>query len=577
MQSMERHQPRLSYSDTTPPTPPTPSDETNRYESFLHKPISFRLFETTQWPRTPLGESAMRGAGWLVKSALKGVEYLQGIGLELGLAPRAHTDEESVQHWLETHGWPSRRLQIGLIEPSGWGRDLLETQGVVRPDWIAINNEDLRSNEIPEALDGALTCFPDGQIVFTTCEHEGHDAAWFDWANERPLSYPSVFPVRIDCSQVSIQANKQGSTPDARLTRLLIEAAALLSRHPSRINLEDSLTGRSPIGASAGSIAENNSSDALVPVMRRFVDILGVWEADQLATPVARMTGRIMGAWSAAAASDRVNESLRRVVSDVSSSIVKDEPETWLRAGAVRLADGDDVMGIDALERAANLLKGKHLQSPPDQVVYILSELQTSGSNPYSIGRVAAGLVLIGATTSTDKFAFFRDDIIDEIRMSGVLVDLEQHQLLLLKTLAMLERVLGVTPKAQALVDALHEEEARRNEAPEPLSFMERAKAMGAKLEPTPKPPKKEVKTQTKQRTTSKKPVTKLAQPVKTTRIQKPAAKKPAAKTKAKKPAKPRAVQPTQPQQSVLSVIGQTRTEDKVASKPAQRAARKAA
>lgn len=566
---MERQQPRLSLSDSAESRP----------ESFLTKPVSFRLFESTQWPRTPLGESAMRGAGWLVKSALKSVEYLQGIGLELGIAPRAHTDEESVQHWLETHGWPSRTLQLGLIEPAGWGRDLLETQGVVRPDWIAINNEDIQTKQIPEALDGVLTCFPDGQVVFTTCEHEGREAAWYDWANERPLSFPSVFPVRIDCSQISIQAHKHGEMPDCRLTRLLIEAAALLSRHPSRLNLEDSLTGRSPAGASAGSIAENNSSDALVPVMRRMVELLGLWEADQLAAPVARMAGRVMGAWSAAAASDRVNESLRRVVSDVSSSIVQDEPETWLRAGAVRLADGDDVMGLDALERAAKLLKGKLLQSPPDQVVYILSELQTSNSNPYSIGRVAAGLVLIGSTTSPEKFVFFRDDIIDEIRLSGVLVDLEQHQLVLLKTLAMLERVLGTTGKAQAMVDAHHEEEARRNAAPEPLSFVERAKAMGAKLEPAATQTKKRTANQPTQRT-AKKTASKTKPSAKFSRTTKATAKKtPVKAAKSKSLAKPqRATQSTQPfaQPSVLSTIAEARSANK-AAKPAARAARKAA
>ncbi len=576
---MERHKLRFSVSDTAP------SDITAHGTASQHKPVSFKLFESAQWPRTPLGDSAMRSAGWLVKSALKGVEYLQGVGLELGIAPRAHTDEESVQHWLETHGWPSRRLQIGLIEPAGWGRDLLETQGVVRPDWIAINHDDLQSNQIPDALDGVLTCFPDGRVVFTTCEHEGRDAAWFDWTNERPLSFPSVFPVRVDCSQVTIEPHKPGEMPDTRLTRLLLEAAALLSRHPARLNLDDSLAGRAQTGAGAGPLAENNSSDALVPVMRRMVELLGLWEADELSTPVARMAGRIMGAWAAAAASDRVNESLRRVVSDVSSSIVQDEAETFLRAGAVRLADGDDGMGLDALERAASLLKGKHLQSPPDQVLYILSELQTSNSNPYAIGRVAAGLVLIGATTSADKFVFFRDDILDEIRLSGVLVDMEQHQLVLLRTLAMLERVLGVKPKAQAMVDAHEEADARRNAAPEPLSFVERAKAMGAKLEYTAAQPvdaRKQRPRTGSSASTRKVSASKSKQSAKGTHRGSKVAAKSTTKqastkaAKAKRPAKPqRTSQPPANQQAVLSVIG--RGEDKAAAKPAQRSARKAA
>lgn len=591
---MERPQIRPSLSDSAPCTIAqglnAPGTNRHQFDEPHHKPTSFRLFKSQHWPRTPLGESAMRGAGWLVKSALRGIEYIQGIGLELGLAPRAHTDEQSVQHWLDAHGWPSRRLQIGLIEPAGWGRDLLETQGVVRPDWIAINQADIDSREVPDALDGVLTCFPDGQVVFTTCEHDGREAAWFDWNNERPLSYPSVFPVRIDCSQMSIPPHKPGIMPDCRLTRLLIEAAALLSRHPSRIDLDDSLSGRIQSGAGAGSLAESNSSDALVPVMRRMVELLGLWEADELKTPIARMAGRVMGAWASAAASDRVHESLRRVVSDVSSSIVQDEAETFLRAGAVRLADGDDVMGLDALEHATKLLKGKHLQSPPDQVVYILSELQTSGSNPYSIGRVAAGLVLIGATTTPEKFVFFRDDILDEVRLSGVLVDLEQHQLVLLKTLAMLERVLGVKAKAQAMVDAHEEEEARRNAAPEPLSFVERALAMGARLElesehatshdPIVAKQAKPAKSRTSSRTKAKKQATNPARASKPS-VKKTSRKKSATARKASTKAKttPPIVNTssTTPVPPVLSNITQVRAQQKASSKPTQRTSRKAA
>jgi hypothetical protein len=127
--------------------------------------------------------------------------------------------------------------------------------------------------------------------------------------------------------------------------------------------------------------------------------------------------------------------------------------------GAVRLADGDEVAGLHALEVAARMLKGSTIQNPPDQVVFLLTELGGVRHDPYAIGRVAGGLVLVGATTPAERFPHLRDDILDELKHSGALIDLEQDQLVILKTLGMLERVLGAPPMAQRIVEEKAEAE----------------------------------------------------------------------------------------------------------------------
>lgn len=425
--------------------------------------LQFRFSDAGHWPRTPLGDWAMRGAGSLVAGVLRGVEVVQDAALELGL-DFAHTldidDPESVSKWLVRRGWPARPLQLGVLDPEGWGASIMEAPGVLCIDWIALNEAEVARGDLPDALDAVVACFPDGRLCVRVHEHEGKGAAWYDWAYERPRSYPGTFPMRVDCSQLTIESRMPGLSPDSRLARLLIEAAALLSRHPARVRLQDSLAGRLATGARADVTGivyaqhrQHEAADPLAPVIRQLVELMGPWELSELRSPVGKIAARLMSAWAASSASDRVDPTLRRLAADMAGSVIDDEVETMLRVGAVRMADGDEVAGLFALEHAARMLVGSTLQNPPDQVLFLLTELGGVRHDPYAIGRVSAGLVLIGATTTRERFPHLRDDILDEMQHSGALIDLEQDQLLILKTLGMLERVLGTAPMAQRIVD----------------------------------------------------------------------------------------------------------------------------
>lgn len=411
----------------------------------------------------------MRGAGSVLAGVLRGVEVVQDVALEMGLDVAQNfsmNDPEVIAKWLVSRGWPARPLQVGILDPEGWGASIMEAPGVLTVDWVALNDLDVERGELPDALDAVVACFPDGRLCVRVYEHEGKSAAWFDWAYERPRSYPGTFPMRVDCSQLTIESRMPGLSPDSRLSRLLIEAAALLARHPARVQVQDSLAGRLPTGAQADVTGimypqhrQHEAADPLAPVIRQLVELMGPWELSELRSPAGKIAARLMSAWAASAASDRVEPTLRRLAADMAGAVIDDEVEVLLRVGAVRMADGDAVAGLYALECAATMLAGTKLQNPPDQVLFLLSELGGVRHDPYAIGRIAGGLVLLGATTSCERFPHLRDDILDEMQHSGALIDLEQDQLVILRTLAMLERVLGVVPMAQQIVDKHSESE----------------------------------------------------------------------------------------------------------------------
>jgi hypothetical protein len=431
--------------------------------------LQFRFSDAGIWPRSPLGDWAMRGAGSMIAGVLRGVEVVQDVALEMGLDVAQNLnmhDHEAIAKWLVGRGWPARPLQIGILDPEGWGASIMEAPGVLTIDWVALNEVEVERGDLPEALDAVVACFPDGRLCVRVFEHEGKSAAWFDWAYERPRSYPGTFPMRVDCSQLTIESRVPGLSPDSRLSRLLIEAASLLARHPARVQVKDSLAGRLPTGAQADVTGvmypqhrQHEAADPLAPVVRQLVELMGPWELSELRSPAGKIAARLMSAWAASAASDRVEPTLRRIAADMAGSVIDDEVEVLLRVGAVRMADGDAVAGLYALECAATILAGTTLQNPPDQVLFLLSELGGVRHDPYAIGRIAGGLVLLGATTPCERFPHLRDDILDEMQHSGALIDLEQDQLVILRTLAMLERVLGVVPRAQQIVDKHAEDE----------------------------------------------------------------------------------------------------------------------
>ena len=82
-------------------------------------------------------------------------------------------------------------------------------------------------------LDGVLTVDADGRGVLLTCERAEREAAWYDWGQNRPISYASVFPGRLDPMQVTLGEIDAG---DAGTVETITRAACVLSRHPARLD-----------------------------------------------------------------------------------------------------------------------------------------------------------------------------------------------------------------------------------------------------------------------------------------------------------------------------------------------------
>jgi hypothetical protein len=308
---------------------------------------------------------------------------------------------------------------------------------VFLPEWL---HDWERHHSREGVVDAHVHVRDNGAVDITTYENSALDAAWFDWSQERPLSFPGVFPARVDCAQVTLDPDALGQV-DPRLARLLCEGAALLSRHPARVTLEDRLNGRNA-GWAVAQPEPDFTMDPFTILVRELADALHMSEPTVRRSPAARCAARVLSAW--AASSDEVEESVVRSAAEVAWDVNQDEAETALRVGAVRLAQSDDQAGFEALERAAETLRGREVNLNADQLEFIASELRTLSHTSGGVGRAAAGIVLLGATMPSEHLRHFKDDLLEDVRLSGVLAEQDQHMYVILQTFRMLERRAGV-------------------------------------------------------------------------------------------------------------------------------------
>jgi hypothetical protein len=373
------------------------------------------------WPGHWLGNLLVSGASGMLRGALKGAEFLKGRGLRLGgVTERLPMSEDALTRWLDQHGWPTRRPLIGVVQAGEWSSPITRAPGVLWPQWCDLRDATPQGDE-PRHLDATIRRTHDGLEVQTP-ERAGLDAAWFDWSQERPLSYPSVFPTRLDCARVTLGAG--GLSIDPRVTRLLMEAAVIASRHPSRLSLDDRLAGRAPAWARGHAKTTMGlavaTPDPLSVVLRPLADTISHLPEPRRSSAWSRCAARVLGAW-AATTSEHVDHATRRTAAHAAMHVVGDEPQTLLRVGAVLIGEGLATDAMELLLRAARLLEGQGLDATADQVLFVQSELQTMGDSRLALGRVAAGLTLVGATIPASQLAFFRDDFLDDAAHAGIL------------------------------------------------------------------------------------------------------------------------------------------------------------
>ncbi|QOJ00499.1 MAG: hypothetical protein HRU70_08355 [Phycisphaeraceae bacterium] len=337
--------------------------------------------------------------------------------------------------WLDDHGPGVRPLVVGLRISRDVGSAVRGAGDTADVRWVTVN-EGGEAGEVCRrlGLDALVTDGENQGLCVVTPERAGREAAWFDWGGPRPLSYFSVFPMRVDAARATLAGqsaalyDRPGSAGE--VLRALITAAGLLSRHPRRLSAADRLMGR---------VSSLRAVDGVEPAwegMTRLAEAVSAW--GESAGSASRVGARVSTAWLASAA---VPAGVDRVALMESSSIpAADEPEVLLRLGAVRIAMGDEGLGIDAILRADRLLRDRGVVVGVDPVTLIQAEMEHGTFGELTVGRVAAGICLACSKTPADRIGYVKEDLLEDMRFASWLVGRDPERTTLIEVFRRLER-----------------------------------------------------------------------------------------------------------------------------------------
>lgn len=364
------------------------------------------------------------------------------VATSLRLLPQRRT-----MNWLDRSPGATRKLRIGLS-----GADRASVFGDARsPDTEIVTTTLDDPHELLELHDlDAVVLVSGDSIKVSTREHDGREAAWFDWGATRPVSYFSLFPLRLDPGHVSFGSG-QGTTNDPAMTFWIARAAAVNARHRDRLVLRDRLTGRTT------TTAENaRGGDDLSAVM---LDLARDVAVSNSSSSQSRIAARAASAFLATA-STGILAAERIALMEQVARLAPNEPEVLLRLAAVRFAMLDDGRGMEALLQAERILRVSPTLQPTGVIPLIEAELEHGAFGEMTVGRVAAGICLAAATTSPDRLSFLREDLFEDMRLSSWLIGRDPEHALLMDAFRQLER--------QRRADLMGLPEARHESKSEP-------------------------------------------------------------------------------------------------------------
>ncbi|MFZ2875774.1 MAG: hypothetical protein WAZ94_14965 [Phycisphaerales bacterium] len=390
------------------------------------------------WPQTLPRQATLRTSAAALE-ALAGAAELTGRLCRLaGLDIDPSLAADSIARWHDSQEWPERAIRIGLVNPAAWSRNVAGASGVVPTQCFEVPTAQADHALHTLRMDVVITPDAEGGFVFRTPELPDHEAAWYDWGMPRPISYPSLFPTRLDAANVTLAPSPAGE--DAMLMRLLAETLGTFSRHQARLDLTDRLLGRRPMELNPGTCNSlrqfSPTSDIVGRLAAHLTSHLADFRTGATPTSGERAAARLLGAW-AAAWPGSIDDATRRASMETAARVCADEAETLMRLAAVRFGCLDDDLGLEALQRALHLMQPDRVVLQSDPAAFLAAELAAGEPGPWTIGRLAVGVALMCATTPGEKCSYFRDDLADDLVHSPILVGRDQDQLLLRRVFAM--------------------------------------------------------------------------------------------------------------------------------------------
>lgn len=284
------------------------------------------------------------------------------------------------------------------------------------------------------APDATVTRDAQGRLVIETPCDDAHPAAWDDWSTVRPLSFATLFPVRVDPGRVTLNVGREPSTGEWELVRAAVDAAAVLSRTPARLAKDQPGRGRRarPRTGDANALLDAR----LQRVMLRLAHVLS--RDVRLGQTGGAYAGvaRACAAWLCTSDLD-VDIELRREGVEAACKALGFDAESLLRAAAVRVAVGDDVGAMDALRSALRAMPDD--AAAADTMTYVQAEIDFgSRQADLSLGRIIAGLGLVARASDVNRLDFLKEDLAEDLRYSPWLLGRDADQMLVLDAVAML-------------------------------------------------------------------------------------------------------------------------------------------
>lgn len=385
-----------------------------------------QLSLVSTWPTTVVTSAAWCAAAW----AWRITTHARALGARLGAA------------WLWTgpswmrRRWPSRALEIAVPAGHGTARAMMSAPSAAECLFL------IDAATPGHALDGWFDFGPAGELRFVLPVIDSTNAAWYDWAEPRQLNYASLFTGRLDPAFVTLGEVR---AEHASIARSLIEAAAVASRCPARVDVAERLLGR----------GEGNTDAAMAAVARRFVAA----STRRLTGDAMTVAARVASAWAAGPTCPMPLDE-RRTVLEHAADTLGDEPGVLLRLGAVLVGQGDDERGLAVLLDAERRIRARdawvHEVIEQPQTPFLQSEIELGTTDPMTLGRVAAGLCLIAAGTPDDRVPYLIEDLVEDLRFAGWLIGADCDRQVIEKLARRLAEQRGAAPREMA-ADAPHE------------------------------------------------------------------------------------------------------------------------
>jgi hypothetical protein len=316
-----------------------------------------------------------------------------------------HSLDLIAQNQLRADRWPMRPLRIGVCPELA--PDLVALNREV--EWIAADASLMRSAR----LDACISRPAPLEVVVECNENPDVPAAENRWDAPASVRYADVFPLRLDFREWRASDENISS----QCVNAMAVVSALLARSPARCATTDLLDGRylperglTPYRA--GEVLASNRdivNEAFESLFRIVSD-----EPTHRGS-VTEVAARMLSAW-AATDTFMIADSTRLAAANFAATSLANEAAVQLRAAAVNVALGSDSDAVQACIRALQTATRVTTEHAPDDFAHLYAETSLGEADSLTVGRIAAGLVIVLAHQDGSKARFLIEDFMDEAR-----------------------------------------------------------------------------------------------------------------------------------------------------------------